>query len=419
MAVHAVTGVKRSWRAFVLLAAVSCSQAQTHPYLPATGTLSRAGTPAFRVLHDFGQVSGGSPGYVYDGVAPQAALVDLDGRLYGTTLNGGPPVGECNAGCGTVFSMTTTGAKYRVLYDFGAQPDGYFPGNLTAVNGTLYGTTLSGGTYDLGTIFSVSTSGKEHLLYSFGHAADGAQPRGALLYVNRALYGTTLSGGVHQHGTIFSITKAGAEKILHNFGDPPDGGFPYAGLIDVSGVLYGTTYFGGAHRQGSIFRINPDGTGYRVAYSFSRNGTDGYNPQAALVRLGSKLYGTTVDGGSGIDEYYGRPCWCGTVFSFNPATNSERVLHSFGLYPDGGSPEAALIVVNGILYGTTSVGNLNNDPDGSIFSMSGSGIESVVYGFGPGNYNPVASLLNVNGTLFGTTVAGGTYNRGIAFALTP
>lgn len=416
-----MTGLKPLRLLFVGLIVASCSQLQqAHPYVRAVGSTSGLSAPSFRVLHDFGQVSGSSSNYVWDGKSPQAAFVSLNGTLYGTTLYGGSaPVSECRSGCGTVFRITPTGKNYHVVYSFGAQPDGYFPGNLTAINGILYGTTLSGGAHDLGTIFSVSASGKERVLYSFGNGSDGAEPRGELLYLKRRLYGTTLNGGAHGNGTIFSLSLAGVEKILHSFGNRPDGGFPYAGLIEAGGFLYGTTYFGGAHRQGTVFRINPDGTGYRVLYSFSANGVDGYNPEAALVQLGDTLYGTTVNGGSGTDNYYGRPCSCGTVFSFSPATKSEHVLHSFGLYPDGGSPEDALIVVNGTLYGTTSLGNVSNDPDGSVFSITTSGTERVVYSFGPRNYNPVAGLLNVNGTLYGTTVAGGTYNGGISFAVAP
>ncbi len=59
-------------------------------------------------------------------------------------------------GCGTVFSITTSG-KETVLYSFGAPKDGKYPyAGLINVNGTLYGTTTAGGAKDAGTVFSLS-----------------------------------------------------------------------------------------------------------------------------------------------------------------------------------------------------------------------------------------------------------------------
>jgi len=59
------------------------------------------------------------------------------------------------------------------------------------------------------------------------------------------------------------------------------------------------------------------------------------------------LYGTTEFGGT-YDN--------GTVFSVNPNTGAETVLHSFGSGADGEYPIASLIDVKGTLYGTTEEG---------------------------------------------------------------
>jgi uncharacterized repeat protein (TIGR03803 family) len=43
-----------------------------------------------------------------------------------------------------------------VLHNFGSRGDGAYPGAaLLDVNGTLYGTTVNGGTNDGGTVFSI------------------------------------------------------------------------------------------------------------------------------------------------------------------------------------------------------------------------------------------------------------------------
>jgi uncharacterized repeat protein (TIGR03803 family) len=160
------------------------------------------------VLHSFG----GSG----DGEDPNAALIDVDGTLYGTTLNGGD--GSCFHGCGTVFSITTSG-KETVLHSFLGAPDGFSPyAGLANVRGTLYGTTTYGGNggcdgVGCGIVFSITPSGTETILHTFaGYPSDGGESEAALLDVNGTLYSTTTSGGSvnNEHcddgcGSIFAI----------------------------------------------------------------------------------------------------------------------------------------------------------------------------------------------------------------------
>jgi uncharacterized repeat protein (TIGR03803 family) len=205
-----------------------------------------------RVLHSFKDAP--------DGALPDADLTVLNGRLYGTTENGGS---ECDGSleCGTVFSITT-GGKERVLYSFKGGPDGRAPyGGLTALNGTLYGTTSRDGGAFGGTVFSVTTGGKERVLYSFKALPDGSSPMADLIALNGTLYGTTENGGSQNCtvgcGTVFSVTTAGKERVLHSFKGVPDGAYPYAGLTALSGRLYGTTYNGGTHNVGTAFALTP------------------------------------------------------------------------------------------------------------------------------------------------------------------
>ncbi|HLY03536.1 MAG TPA: choice-of-anchor tandem repeat GloVer-containing protein, partial [Candidatus Cybelea sp.] len=78
---------------------------------------------------------------------PQAPLIDVGGTLYGTTNNGGAFHNHktCPGGCGTVFSITTSGVV-KVLHSFGNAQDGQYPAEagLVDVGGTLYGTTSAG-----------------------------------------------------------------------------------------------------------------------------------------------------------------------------------------------------------------------------------------------------------------------------------
>ena len=96
----------------------------------------------------------------------------------------------------------------------GATP--YDASGLINVNGILYGTTKIGGKYDLGTVFSISMTGVEQVLHSFGSSGanpDGTSPIAGLTNVNGTLYGTTSSGGKDNQGTVFSITPTGTEQV--------------------------------------------------------------------------------------------------------------------------------------------------------------------------------------------------------------
>jgi uncharacterized repeat protein (TIGR03803 family) len=62
-----------------------------------------------------------------------------------------------------------------------------------------------------------------------------------LLDVNGTLYGTTFSGGTSNAGTVYSVSTSGVVKVLYSFKGGSDGAHPIGGLIDVKGVLYGTT----------------------------------------------------------------------------------------------------------------------------------------------------------------------------------
>ena len=136
-----------------------------------------------------------------------------------------------------------------------------------------------------------------------------------------------------------------------------------------------------------------------VLYNF-KGGKDGQNPEAGLVyrEAGSTARpleaGARTNGGSG------------TAFATTPS-GAETVLHRFGHRDDGAIPQAALLDVNGTLYGTTYYRGYVLVRNG--FDILASGKERVLYNFadhGDGYY-PVASLINVKGTLYSTTSGGG------------
>ena len=371
-----------------------------------------AGPLSYELLYSF-RAHGKRP----DGNQPSAGLVEVNGTLYGTTYKGGAH------GDGTVFSITTGGTE-KVLYDFAAGTDGDGPlAALVNVKGTLYGTTWYGGKYKEGTVFSVSTAGTEHVLHSFAGGTDGAGPVAGLIDVSGTLYGTTEAGGGvgcdgYGCGTVFSITASGKETVLHSFGGAGsgDGAEPSAGLVNVNGTLYGTTYSGNASGvYGTVFAITPSGK-ETVLHGFKGSPSDGAEPWAGLVNVNGTLYGTTSVGGANSCQSSNQGC--GTVFSITPS-GTENVLYSFkGGTSDGGVPRASLLNVNGTIYGTTYYGGENGG--GTVFSITSSGGETVIHNFAARDGGePQADLINVNGTLYGTTTYGGRANRGTVFSLSP
>lgn len=341
-----------------------------------------------------------------DGANPYSNLTPLKGALYGTTYGGG-----ASAGWGTVFRVNTAGQEH-VLYRFQAGKDGAHPyGGLTAVSGTLYGTTYQGGDTGNGAVFKISTAGIEHVIYSFKSGSDGQYPYGRLLAIGGELYGTTYGGGgVYGWGTVFKVDAAtGAEHVLYRFKAGNDGAHPYAELVDVNGLLYGTTQQGGAPGWGTVFTITTGGAEH-VLYSF-KGGNDGEYPYGRLLAYNGTLYGTTYQGGVSTG-------W-GTVFSLTTA-GKEHVLYRFQAGQDGAHPYfCGLIVVKGLLYGTTYQGGASGE--GTLFSVSTAGKEQVIYSFKGGSDGeyPYNGLALMNGTLYGATNIGGSTNSGTVFKYTP
>ncbi|MGA8535345.1 MAG: choice-of-anchor tandem repeat GloVer-containing protein [Candidatus Tumulicola sp.] len=243
-----------------------------------------------------------------DGANPIASLIANGSTLYGTTSQGG----VYNAG--TAFSMTTSGAE-TVLHSFGGSGDGTDPAApLLNVRKKLYGTTVNDTVNGCGSVFAVTkSSGHETVLHSFSGRPDGCTPQyGALINLNGTMYGTTSSGGNggcgfdEGCGTVFSITPSGTETVLHTFAAGTDGATPYGGLTVLNGMLYGTTSAGGAYGRGTVFMMSPSPSGaYAVIWAFGGQ-PGGAQPQSDLIVVNGTLYGTTTAGGANNQ---------GTVFS--------------------------------------------------------------------------------------------------------
>lgn len=200
--------------------------------------------------------------------------------------------------------------------------------------------------------------------------------------------------------------QAGHFRLLHAFGKSPDGGAPSGGLTLLDGSLFGLTQDGGKYGAGTVYSLSITGK-EKVLHSFDYN-DDGYTPEGELLAYNGVLYGTIAAG----QNFYGDVYSITTNGTFN-------ILHKFsGL--DGVSPDAGLTEVGGLLYGTTLDGGTHNN-GGTVYAVTPSGGESIVYSFGaqPNDGNePACTLTFWKGKFYGTTNGGGAYNGGTVFSLT-
>jgi uncharacterized repeat protein (TIGR03803 family) len=354
-------------------------------------SLAAIATPAqtFTTLADFDGTNGGGPGYM-------ALIQGTDGNLYGTTHNGGPNPDCYIDGCGTIFRISSEGTLTTV-YDFCPEnpcADGTRPlaGLVQATNGSFYGTAYAGGANLLGTVYRITSGGTLTTLQSFFGITDGSYPEAGLVQaINGDFYGTTFEGGASGDGTVYKITADGTLTTLHNFDGLGDGGYPTSGLVQATnGDLYGTTNDGGngIESEGTVYKITLGGT-LTTLYSFCSqpNCADGANPFAGLIQAtDGNFYGITSGGGGTSNKCSGG---CGTVFKITPE-GVLTTLYSFcsqAKCADGVSPVGGLVeATDGNFYGTTQQGGTNNtcvgfQGCGTIFEITPQGTLTTLYSF--------------------------------------
>ncbi len=365
----------------------------------------------FTVLHHF---AGGST----DGANPQCCSLVLSGSmLYGMTRTGGSGVSA-----GTIFKVGTDGNGYAVMRRLTGAigGDGMLPwGSLIVGGSTLYGMTFSGGSNNKGTIFKIDTDGNNFsLLRSFaGGTTDGYSPYGDLLLVGSTLYGMTYWGGTDNKGVVFKVDTDGANfAILHSFaGATADGESPRAGALVTDGTyLYGMTWVGGESSLGAIFKLKISDSSYSLLHSFAGNASsDGAYPLGQLILSGSWLYGLTNTGGAGT--YDG-----GTIFKLDTDGGNYSLLHSFQGGSDGIYPEGGLTLSGSRLFGSTTEGGAGNY--GTIFGIDTNGSNyRTVWSFcdstsNPGSH-PAGSPAMNGGKAYGMTTLGGSSGYGIVYSV--
>ncbi len=418
-ATSALTGAGLSVGTITLASSATVAAGDVISQSPAAATSVAAGSAVSLTVSTGAAVAGSesilhSFGAAGDGSEPMAGLIlGPDGNYYGTTEQGGVN------GVGTVYRLTPAGVE-TVIYSFGASAqDGTYPsaGLVLGADGNFYGTTSSGGALFSangsfgGTVFKITPAGVETILYTFGASLnDGYNTAAGLIQgTDGNFYGTNTAGGANNFGTLFKLTPAGVETVLHSFfATLTDGYDPTGSLIEgADGNLYGLTEAGGATNGaggGTLYSVTPAGV-ESILYVFGIAANDGSVPTGVVQGGDGNFYGVCKDGGANGN---------GTLFKVTPA-GIEAILYSFGgSAGDGVQPASIIVGSDGNFYGATGAGGTGGD--GTVFSVTPAGVETVLYSFtgGPadGKY-PLSSLLQVSaGMFYGTTTQGGANNNG-------
>lgn len=212
-------------------------------------------------------------------------------------------------------------SKYENLYDFDGF-EGAGPVTLLAIdkNKNLYGTTRGGGHYysptdggGHGVIFRCNESNNSlntYLLDYYGNGQEGRDPMGQIaIDDNGTVYGTTFSGGEGSEDTdggagvlySWSITTEtpdyGEYKVLYRFkNDGTDARKTTNGVVLHKGVLYGAA-------NNKIFSYDlspdrPDAERYSILFAFENEEEHGKTPSGGFYFDDQdNIYGLTYEAG--------------------------------------------------------------------------------------------------------------------------
>ena len=210
------------------------------------GTIFRVNADGSGLTTDYNFQVDANPGRGPD----YAQMVLVNGLLYGVMPNGG------KNDTGLLFSYNPIDNTYTKKIDFDDQVlTGWGPiGTLCLANGKLYGTTKEGGTKYNGTIFQYDpTNNTFTKKVDFDKTISGSTPLGGLTSAtNGKFYGMTIGGGANDKGVLFEYDGSSTVTKKIDFDGLLKGSLPLRNLKEAGGKLYGMTVAGGINDKGVL-----------------------------------------------------------------------------------------------------------------------------------------------------------------------
>lgn len=323
-----------------------------------------------------------------NGLYPQASLIEKDGYLYGTTVQGGNSASGTHSsygdyiGYGTMFKYHPQTNVFTKLIDFN-DVNGSFPSSdLYADNwGSIYGTTMYGGASGLGTVFKYDI-GSNSLQTMYEFSIFGANPIAGVAEYNGQLYGVTNKGGIGDAGILYSIQPgSNVFNVLHLFDTTVEGGRPIGKLFLASNnKFYGFTSMGSSNGVGGIFQFDPATNIFSFIVALDSTNT-GANAHGSFTELNNKLYATITNGGSATGE--------GVFLEYDFLANSITQNLPTSGHPKGTPLKAS----SNNLYWLASDGGTNNKGSIISYNTSGNTFADVGYFDGSNGAHPALSSL--------------------------
>lgn len=355
----------------------------------------------------------------YPGNAPQNSLRLMNGKMYGTTQQGGA------SNLGVVFEwdpVTNTAVK---LFELNG-PNGWgFYNNVTPYNNKLYCISHQGGTNGYGALYVIDPAlpygSNTTIIKQLDFAGGGTGNNCEMIVYNNKLYGTMYQGGSDFSGTLFELDPAtNTFTKLVDFVYNTSGRGPMGKLVQNGSKFLGLCSSGGTNGTGTIYEWDPaNPTVLTNKASFKANTySEALNPGSTLAYANSKFYGVTFNGGF-VNQ--------GNLFEYDYTTNTLTTKLNFNAAENGRIPYGKPVLLDGKLYGTCYQGpqEIFGTPYGCLWSFDPS---TSVYSrkFLFDNVNnaangraPISSPIAFNGKLYGTTSNGGTSDYGLLYEYDP
>jgi hypothetical protein len=295
----------------------------------------------YQVVHEFDSIPA-------DGANPYGALMQAsNGKIYGTTQYGG----ESNNG--VLFEYDPILDSLQVLV---STPITFRYALMQASNGKIYYTSSTASGYLTEYDITTNTLTQSNIFL-------GSGPIGNLTELNGKLYGTQHYGGGQYHGgEIYSYNLANSAFIEeHIFACLVEGCLPNSQPVydPINHLFYGVAEQQlGGFGNGMLYSYNPSNNVVthllNIPDSIGNGGSLTVGTNHKLYGIGA--YGTDINGTHN-----------GCIFEFNPANNNIRITHNFGLQPGGAvntggqSTAKLLLASNGKMYGFNNLGPFQYD----------------------------------------------------------